>query len=81
MSNAARNQKTYRDRLRAEVFVLRAAVARDTIIDLIHAAGVVMKDYAAALAPRSAEIRAQSLSISRTEQHRDDLLAADKVAR
>ena len=80
MSNAARNQKTYRDRLRAEVFVLRAAVARDTIIDLIHAAGVVMKDYAAALPPRRAETVLSPYQ-SRPGQHRDDLLAADKVAR
>ena len=77
-SRQARNQKAYRDRLRAEFFVLRAAVQHDVIIDLIHAAGVVIT-----LPPSRRDVQKSVLSPyqSRTEQHRDDLLAADKVAR
>jgi hypothetical protein len=44
MTAAARNQKTYRDRLRSEVIVARLPVARDVLLDLIHAAGIVVPD-------------------------------------
>jgi hypothetical protein len=78
MSNAAKNQKTYCDRVRDEVIVLKCPVRRDVIIDLIHAAGVVIT-----LPPSRRDVQKSVLSPyqSRTEQHRDDLLAADKVAR
>jgi hypothetical protein len=46
VTRAARNQKRYQDRLNAEIIVVRLPIVRDELLDLVHAAGIVVPDPA-----------------------------------